>query len=79
MHHAREGAAAAERGDRTGLRTARASVGSVPATISDVLVAGHPAREIAWTLHGRAMILRSAGDLDELFRMARSAHREGGR
>lgn len=66
-------------GDRTVLRTARTSVGSVPATISDVLVGGHPVREIAWTLHGRAMILRSAGDLDELFRMARSAHREGGR
>ena len=65
--------------DRTVLRTARTSVGSVPATISDVLVGGQPAREIAWTLHGRAMILRSAGDLDELFRMARSAHREGGR
>jgi hypothetical protein len=25
------------------------------------------------------VILRSAGDLDELFLMARSAHREGGR
>ncbi len=65
--------------DRTVLRTARTSLGPVPATISDVLVAGRPAREIAWILHGRAMILRSAGDLDELFRMARSAHREGGR
>jgi hypothetical protein len=65
--------------DRTVLRTARTAVGSTPATISDVLVNGHAAREIAWTLHGRAMILRSAGDLDELFRMARSSHREGGR
>ncbi len=65
--------------DRTVLRTDRTSVGSQPATISDVLVDGRPAREIAWTLHGRAMILRSAGDLDELFRMARSSHREGGR
>lgn len=65
--------------DRTVLRTQRTTLGPVPATISDVLVGGRPAREIAWTLHGRAMILRSAGDLDELFRMARSAHREGGR
>ncbi len=65
--------------DRTVLRTDRTSLGSVPATISDVIVDGRAAREIAWTLHGRAMILRSAGDLDELFRMARSAHREGGR
>ncbi len=65
--------------DRTVLRTAPTKLGSTPATISDVLVGGHPAREIAWTLHGRAMLLRSAGDLDELFLMARSAHREGGR
>jgi hypothetical protein len=65
--------------DRTVLRTTRTAVGSAPATISDVLVDGRPAREIAWTLHGRAMILRSAGDLEEMFRIARSAHREGGR
>jgi hypothetical protein len=65
--------------DRTVLRSAPTSLGATPATISDVLVGGHPAREIAWTLHGRALVLRSAGDVDELFRMARSAHREGGR
>ncbi len=65
--------------DRTVLRTTRTAVGSAPATISDVLVDGRPTREVAWTLHGRAMILRSAGDLEELFRMARSSHREGGR
>lgn len=65
--------------DRTVLRSSRTAIGGAPATLSDVLVAGHPARELAWSLHGRAVILRSAGDLDELFRMARSAHREGGR
>jgi hypothetical protein len=65
--------------DRTVLSETRTAVGSTPATISDVLVAGRPVREIAWTLHGRAMMLRSAGDLEELFRMARSSHREGGR
>jgi hypothetical protein len=64
---------------RTVLRSGRATVGSVPATLSDVLVHGHAAKELAWELHGRAVILRSAGDLEELFRMARSAHREGGR
>jgi hypothetical protein len=64
---------------RTVLRTSRAVVGSVPATLSDVLADGHPARELAWELHGRAVVLRSAGDMEELFRMARSAHREGGR
>jgi hypothetical protein len=65
--------------DRTVLRSRRAVVGAAPATLSDVLVGGHPARELAWELHGRAVILRSAGDVEELFRMAKSAHREGGR
>jgi hypothetical protein len=65
--------------DRTVLRSGRAVVGKAPATISDVLVGGRPARELAWELHGRAVLLRSAGDVEELFRMARSAHREGGR
>ncbi|HEY6005169.1 MAG TPA: hypothetical protein VIV57_19980 [Anaeromyxobacter sp.] len=65
--------------DRTVLRSARAVVGKAPATISDVLVGGRPATELSWELHGRAVILRSAGDVEELFHMARSAHREGGR
>ncbi len=65
--------------DRTVLRTDRTSVGSLPATLSEVLVEGRREREIAWTLNGRAMLLRSAGDLEDLFRMARSSHREGGR
>ncbi len=65
--------------DRTVLRTSSAIIGSVPGTISDVISGGHPAKELAWEVHGRAMILRSAGDLEELFRMAKSAHREGGR
>ena len=65
--------------DRTVLRSSVAVVGSVPATLSDVLVGGGPAKELAWQVRGRAMLLRSAGDLDELFRMAKSAHREGGR
>ncbi len=64
---------------RTVLHEGRAAVGAVPATLSDVLVDGRAAHELAWELHGRAMILRSAGDVDELFRMAKSAHREGGR
>jgi hypothetical protein len=64
---------------RTVLRTSRARVGPQPATISDVLVDGRPERVLAWELQGRAMVLRSAGDVDELFRMAKSAHREGGR
>jgi hypothetical protein len=64
---------------RTVLRTSRTTVGAHPATLSDVLVEGIPHRELAWENQGRAMILRSAGDVEELFRMARTSHREGGR
>ncbi len=64
---------------RTVLRSGRAKVGARSAVISDVLVGGRALHELAWEVRGRAMILRSGGDLDELFRMAKSAHREGGR
>lgn len=64
---------------RTVLRTSRATVLAHPATLSDVLVDGIPHRELAWENQGRAMILRSSGDVEELFRMARTSHREGGR
>ncbi len=64
---------------RTVLRTSRATVGAHPATLSDVLVDGKLHRELAWETQGRAMILRSSGDVEELFRMARTSHQEGGR
>ncbi len=64
---------------RTVLRTSRATVGAHPATLSDVLVDGQLHRELAWETQGRAIILRSSGDVEELFRMARTSHREGGR
>ena len=64
---------------RTVLRTSRAAVGAHPATLSDVLVDGRLHRELAWETQGRAMMLRSSGDVEELFRMARTSHREGGR
>ncbi len=64
---------------RTVLRTSRATVGPHPATLADVLVDGVLHRELAWELQGRAIILRSPGDVEELFRMARTSHREGGR
>jgi hypothetical protein len=64
---------------RTVLRTSRATVNAHPATLSDVLVDGVLHRELAWETQGRAMILRSSGDVEELFRMARTSHREGGR
>jgi hypothetical protein len=64
---------------RTVLQASPAVVGGRPATLSDVLAGGQRERELAWELQGRAMVLRSAGDVAELFRMAKSAHREGGR
>jgi hypothetical protein len=64
---------------RTVLRTSRTTVSSHPATISDVLVDGVPQRELAWEVQGRSMIIRSAEDVEDLFRMARTSHREGGR
>jgi hypothetical protein len=64
---------------RTVLRTSRTTVAAHPATLSDVLVEGKLHRELAWEAQGRAIILRSAGDVEELFRMARTSHREGGR
>ena len=60
--------------------TSPATLGGRPATLADVLwPAARAMRELAWELQGRAMVLRSAGDVEELFRMAKSAHREGGR
>jgi len=64
---------------RTVLRSGRTTVGAVPATLSDVIVGGRLETELSWELHGRAVLLRTAGDVEELFRMAKSAHREGGR
>jgi hypothetical protein len=64
---------------RTVLASRPASVGGAQATLSDVIAGGTRTRELAWRIQGRAMILRSSGDVEELFRMAKSAHREGGR
>lgn len=65
-------------GDRTVLRTSRTTVGKLPATLSDVLVDGTLHRELAFDLNGWAIVLRSSGDVEELFRMARTSHRQGG-
>ena len=64
-------------GERTVLRVDRTTVGSRPASISDVRVEGGAAHELAFELDGRPILLRSSGDLDELYRMARSAQVEG--
>jgi hypothetical protein len=66
-------------GERTVLRSSRTSVGTLPAILSDVLVDGTLHRELAFELSGWAVVLRSSGDVEELFRMARTSHRQGGR
>jgi hypothetical protein len=65
-------------GDRTVLRSSRTAVGKIPATLSDVLVEGSLHRELAFEVNGWAVVLRSSGDVEELFRMARTSHRQGG-
>jgi hypothetical protein len=65
--------------DRSVKGSQRTSVDSRPATLSSVHVGGEAWQELSWDLRGRSVILRGRGDLDELYRMAGSVHREGGR
>ncbi|HTN51181.1 MAG TPA: hypothetical protein VML50_02160 [Anaeromyxobacter sp.] len=69
--------AAALLGERTVVSTRRAAVGSVPATLAAVLVEGRPWEELSWQVGGRAVVLRSCGGEEELFRIAHSVRREG--
>jgi hypothetical protein len=59
------------------LAASRATVGPRPATLARVLVDGTTWDELRWERDGRAMVLRTQGEVEELLRMARSAHRQG--
>lgn len=59
------------------LTAARTRVGPRPATLARVLVGGVPWSELRWERDGRALVLRTRGDLDELHRMAQSTHLRG--
>jgi hypothetical protein len=59
------------------LSASRTTVGPRPATLARVLVDGATWDELRWERDGRAMVLRTQGEVDELLRMARSAHRQG--
>jgi len=61
------------------LSTSRATVGPRPATLARVLVDGATWDELRWERDGRAMVLRTQGEVEEVLRMARSAHRQGAR
>ncbi len=59
------------------LTATRARVGPRPATLARVLVGGVTWSELRWERDGRAMVLRTRGDLDELHAMAQSTHLRG--
>lgn len=61
------------------LSATRTTVGPRPATLARVLVDGGTWDELRWERDGRAMVLRTQGEVEELLRMARSAHRQGAR
>jgi hypothetical protein len=54
--------------------SSRTNVGGRPAVLARVLVEGQTWEELRWERDGRAMVARTRGDLDELLRMAHSAH-----
>jgi hypothetical protein len=64
---------------RTVLSSRRTTVGGRPAELASVLVEGAPWQELSWSVDGRAVLLRTQGDLDELMRIAHSLHGERGR
>jgi hypothetical protein len=64
-------------GDPVELGLGPAAVGDLPAWHARVLVGGAALDELRWEREGRAMVLRTGGDLEEAHRMARSARREG--
>jgi hypothetical protein len=62
---------------RTVLSSRRTVVAGHPATLGSVLVEGDPWQELSWSVDGRAVVLRTQGDLDELMRIAHSLHGSG--
>jgi len=61
----------------TELSSSPATVASRPARLSRRTIDGEIWQQLAWERDGRKMVLRTRGDVEELFRMARSAHRRG--
>jgi hypothetical protein len=64
---------------RTVLGSRPTVVGSQPAALATILLDGVSWHELDFEHEGRAVVLRTRGDLDELFRMAKSMHVEGRR
>ena len=66
-------------GSRTVLSAQTTAVGTRPATLSSVLLDGQRWQELSFDLRGRRVKVQTQGDVEELYRMARTTHREGGR
>jgi hypothetical protein len=64
-------------GNAVELGQSRATVGARPAVRARVLVDGAAWEELRWERDGRALVLRSQGDVEELLALARSTHARG--
>jgi hypothetical protein len=59
------------------LASSPATVASRPARLTRRTIGGEVWHQLAWERDGCQMLLRTRGDVEELFRIARSAHRRG--
>jgi hypothetical protein len=63
--------------DRHVLAERRTRIGALPASLATVTLDGTVWQELAFDVDGRAVLLRTRGDLDELYRIAHSLHGRG--
>jgi hypothetical protein len=59
------------------LASSPTTVAGRPARLTRRTIGGEIWQQLAWERDGCQMVLRTRGDVDELFRIARSAHRRG--
>jgi hypothetical protein len=59
------------------LTSSPTTVASRPARLSRRTIGGEVWQQLSWERDGCRMVLRTRGDVEELFRIARSAHRRG--
>jgi hypothetical protein len=60
--------------DRNVLSERRTRIGNLPATLASVTLEGTVWQELSFDVDGRAVLLRTRGELDELYRIAHSLH-----
>jgi hypothetical protein len=63
--------------EATELGESPTTVGGRPARLMRRIIGGEVWHQLGWERDGRQMVLRTRGDVEELFRMARSSHRRG--